>query len=655
MIKRFAFLAGAVGLLLAACSTASFALEQGRTRALIDVLESDAPVSRKAQACQRLGEFGTGEAVPVLARFLNDPILATYARAGLERIPDPSAVAALRAALARTEGMQLVGVINSLGRLQDTASVNALSRLLARTEPGVVEAALLALGRISTEESIAPLRQALASDREDYRAAAAGACLIAAEQQLGKGNAGAAVSLYDSVRQAEVPESYHVGATHGAIISRQPNHVAFLVEQLRSEESAVRDVALLTIREVPSNDLAEAMNHEIATAPPELQAQLIRALRDCHNPNSFPVIRSRLGVADPEVRFAAVTMLSAIGGPADVPDLLRVLQAPQSPQEVSIVEASLSRMPGKRVDEFISGALSTAEGSDFRITLIRLLGDRRATQALDALFHQAAADEPDVALAAFRAMNSMVDRTQVSQLIKLLSEQDGEQVREAAEQTLYRACVNGGPAESGAAMVLQALRRTDDAKHRTSLVRVLVPLGYEPALPEITGGLRHADRDVVIGTIEQLGRWPNLEPAEALFGVIKTDPIAQDRKRAFRAVMQLINTAAEENQAPAGALAGMLERASPAAKSTAEKRLLISALGKVPHPKTVQLLDPYLEDPEVRGEAAIAFVSVAENLVNGSDHAVIESRLGKLSSVQDDALRKRIAALARQLRARKAN
>ena len=94
---------------------------------LIDVLSSgSASVEKKAQACRELGEKGVKDAVPALAALLSDKALGAYARAGLERIPGPSPVAALRAALSSTEGAARDGVIQSLGALRDAESVSLL-------------------------------------------------------------------------------------------------------------------------------------------------------------------------------------------------------------------------------------------------------------------------------------------------------------------------------------------------------------------------------------------------------------------------------------------------------------------------------------------------------------------------------------------------
>jgi len=156
------------------------------------------------------------------------------------------------------------------------------------------------LGRISNDETIPLVRQALIAGAETFRPDAAAACLLAAEQQLNQGNAEVARALYDAVRKARVPISYRIGATRGAIMARTTDRVAFLIRQLHSDAPAIRDVALLTIRAVPSDELATALNAELEGAPKDLQIRLLAALKDCHNAQSLPVIRKKIRSGDPQ-------------------------------------------------------------------------------------------------------------------------------------------------------------------------------------------------------------------------------------------------------------------------------------------------------------------------------------------------------------------
>src|SRR5262245_7270902 len=56
-------------------------------RDLIAILKSDKPDGEKALACKFLSVYGTGEAVPELAKLLSNERLASWARIALEAIP----------------------------------------------------------------------------------------------------------------------------------------------------------------------------------------------------------------------------------------------------------------------------------------------------------------------------------------------------------------------------------------------------------------------------------------------------------------------------------------------------------------------------------------------------------------------------------------
>ena len=110
--------------------------------------DPDASVYARAKACQRLAVVGDHNAVPALASLLPDPQLSCYARFGLEPNPDPSADAALRAALARVQGSLLIGVINSIGFRRDRKALAALEKLRHHPDVEVARTADAASARI---------------------------------------------------------------------------------------------------------------------------------------------------------------------------------------------------------------------------------------------------------------------------------------------------------------------------------------------------------------------------------------------------------------------------------------------------------------------------------------------------------------------------
>src|ERR1035441_5393133 len=118
-----------------------------KQRALIHVLESNAPPAEKAITCKQLAIYGNKDAVTALAPLLSDPHLASWARIALEAIPDPAATDALRHAMGGLQGKLLIGVINSIGVRRDPEAVSVLVKKLKDKDPDVASAAAVALGR----------------------------------------------------------------------------------------------------------------------------------------------------------------------------------------------------------------------------------------------------------------------------------------------------------------------------------------------------------------------------------------------------------------------------------------------------------------------------------------------------------------------------
>jgi HEAT repeat protein len=649
MLTRYVLTAvTAASLLTSSISAAGANLEH--TRRLIGVLQSNAGLFDKARACQQLGEFGTRDAVPALAALLNDNHLSAYARSGLEGIPDPSAAEALRAAAGTLKGNLLAGVIHSLGVLRDANAVPLLSRLAADPGAGVARESLLALGRISTAESIQIIRRTLAEGPGSIRPEAAAACLLAAERQLAEGQAETALALYEAVRQAAVPSVFRAAATRGSILARQAGGPSFLVEQLKSEDRVIRNAALITIREIPSDALANALNAELDTAPAELQRQLLLALADCHNVQSLQVIRRKAASEDSEVRRTALLVLGKIGGAAEAGILLQALARSRSPEESALAASGLGRLEGEAVEEQIRQALTLATDTAVRIKLIRLVESRGMTNASGDLLQQAAAADAKVGVAALGALKSLAGPGAVPALIAFTKAGKDEAVREAAESAVCGVCTRTATAAAGGEAVLAELKQATDPTHRSSWVRILTCLAYAPALPVIQAALADPSEAVAGQAIEQLGHWPDPAPIEALFTVVETDANPAHRRAALRAAIQLATVAADERQRPDAVVVGWLQRADRAAQAPEERRLILSALGRVKQMESFRLLAGYLGDPALQNEAALAVVQIAPALAKHEEAAVLKEALEKIAATATDAeLRNRAARIARTI------
>jgi len=184
---------------------------------LADVLKTDAPQAAKDYVCRKLSLIGSADSVPALAALLTDEKLSHMGRYGLERIPCPCAVKALREAISKTKGLQKIGVINSLGVRRDADSVSALTALLKDSDQEIVAAAAAALGAIGNSEASKTLGEFQKTAPESLRLAAADACLVCAEQLLADGKKVEAMAVYKALSAGKQPKHVRVAAMRGLL------------------------------------------------------------------------------------------------------------------------------------------------------------------------------------------------------------------------------------------------------------------------------------------------------------------------------------------------------------------------------------------------------------------------------------------------------
>ncbi|MBN1292927.1 MAG: hypothetical protein JXB48_13885 [Candidatus Latescibacteria bacterium] len=149
--------------------------------------------------CRQLWVIGTGESVSALENMLTDAEMSDMARYALERNTTPEAAKTLRNALKKAEGMQLIGIVNSLGEKRDTESTDSICGLVFAWEIEVKEddenkkktkerenemlslAAINALGKIGGEKAMSTLAEARRKGTPRINQAAAAAILTATD------------------------------------------------------------------------------------------------------------------------------------------------------------------------------------------------------------------------------------------------------------------------------------------------------------------------------------------------------------------------------------------------------------------------------------------------------------------------------------------
>lgn len=203
-------------------SLAAVTYAKGDEAKLIGIVKSaNAPLKDRADACRLLAIVGGKDAVAPLVALLGDEKLSHMARYGLEPNPDPAVNVALRDALGKAKGLQLVGVIGSLGVRKDAEAVGPVSKFLTGQECDVMQAAARALGKIGTADAAKAIETALPGAAKCCKEAFGEGLLRAVENLATTGHKDQAIALCDALGKADVPPQVRLGASRKARMLRQ--------------------------------------------------------------------------------------------------------------------------------------------------------------------------------------------------------------------------------------------------------------------------------------------------------------------------------------------------------------------------------------------------------------------------------------------------
>jgi len=618
MIKKKRYFTWCVILIIVAASTWTVAQDRPaanvKQRDLIAVLQSDAPKGDKAITCKRLAIYGSEQSVPALAPLLADKELASWARIALEAIPGPVAGAALRDAVGKLEGRLLIGVINSIGVRRDVHAVDTLVQKLDDSNAGVASAAAVALGHIGGEQAAKALTQSLADAPAGVRSAVAESCILCAEWFLARDRTKEAVKLYDTVRQADVPNQRHLEAIRGAILARQSAGVPLLIEQLRSEDKERLGIGLRTARELPGRDVTEALAVELARLSPARRPLLLLALADRNDSAVIPTIHKAAQSSSKDLRITAINILIRLGDVSCVPILLEAATEDDADLEEAAME-TLVRLPGKDVDADLLARLSQAQGK-LQQVLIELAGQRQISEALPVVVSSLQDIDAGIRGVAVETIGIIGQDEQTADLVKLIQKTNSSEERAGIRKALL--AISGRCGVKCISHLRPLTQSRDNELHMIGL-RALAIIGGPEALTDVKSAIENAEPSVQDEAVRILSTWPNNWPEDSEAGQTLLMLATSAEKMShqvlgLRGYLQYVRS--NKKFSNEQKVANVTEVWSHI-KRPEERRLAIAVLGEAPSSNALELLTTLAEDSVVAEEAYSALVRIAGQDING--------------------------------------
>ncbi|MHC4265770.1 MAG: HEAT repeat domain-containing protein, partial [Planctomycetota bacterium] len=150
--------------------------------------------------------------------------------------------------------------------------------------------------------------------------------------------------------------------------------------------------------------------------------------------------------------------------------------------------------------------------------------------------------------------------------------------------------------------------KNDDVK--ASLYQALGRIGDESALPALKEVLKSDNRTIRNAAIRGLSYWPNDELVEDLMAIASGDGEYLDRLLAMRAASNLLR----DSDRPAAEKVSLYKQMMDLAERTEDKKFVLGAMGQVEDIEVVKIVEPYIEDDDLKNEAGAAAASIAFEL-----------------------------------------
>ncbi len=587
--------------------------------------------------CRQLRTIGTEQCIGRLEPLLADPEVSHAARYALGSIEGDAASAALHRTLNRVPPALQVGMANTLGERRYTPATNDLVRLLGSSEPAVAGAAAKALGRIGNPIAVAALQKARPGAARAVQSEIDRALILCAEGFVAEGKPAAAQRIYQEFYAAGQPRHIRLAALRGLVLTQGPQGAATLVEALQGGDTEVRQGAIGLMPLVEGRAATRRFADMLDSLPPETQEMMIRALGDRgHSEAESAIIKAGAGPNE-QVRVAAAEALGKVGGLASVVPLAKM--AAGSGPEKPVARQSLARLNPPGINVKLLAAMDE-EDPAVQAEIIRVLGERGLPAATVKLRKAAEDDREGVRREAIRAIGKMGGPGQLRTLLDIAIAPKDPGDREVVEQAVVDLFSRMSDPEAQVQPVLNALTRAPN-EAKPVLLRLLGRPATPAALAAVRRAMKDPDPGVSDAAVRTLADWPNIAAADDLLVIAGQSGNQAHKVLALRGYVRLAGLSNNPTS--------MYVRAMNAAERAEDKKLVLAGLATADSVEALDIVQGYIDNPQLKAEAALATVQIAERLKGSHPDRAKAAMRKVVSSVESSATRDKAQAIINEI------
>jgi HEAT repeat protein len=540
---------------------------------------------------------------------LADPARTEYARLALDRVPGLQVDAFYLQALSATNGRAGLGIIDSIGARTIGDAVPALAVLLNDTDRATAAAAARALGQIGGSAAL----EALSKSEHPLDPIVLNARLTAAATTDPLTAATVSSEIY---RNPSAPLPQRTAALRSLIAANPADAVEEIHTVLSGTEPAFHAVVIESVSTLPA---AASFASRLAEYTPAVQVPFITALGFRGDPAAVPGLIAALANPDEGVRLAAIDALGRLPGSSEVATRLAALAVGKD-ETAKKAFASLARLDGPEMDEFVLASARTEAEVARRVVFIQQLAARNQTAAISFLFGLRSSSEEAVRLEALDTLRGIAAFADQPPIIAwaLAAPSKAEQSR--AVRALISIILREDDASRRADTVIAAIKLGDPAA-RLTLLPILSRVGGPSALACAGSLALDTDETVAQVATAELARWPDVTALPVLGDVAVRSTVEPIRVAATQGAIRFLNQNTVSSADRSTHARALLELPL----NLPARRELINVLSLCEDQPALDTAKRFLADPATADVAQDAADAITSNLAGAPIFAVSNS------------------------------
>jgi HEAT repeat protein len=567
----------------------------------------------KAFFILQLQRVGKNEAVETLGKYLASERFCGPAARALVSIKTPLAQESLLGGLSSAAGKCQYALIEALGDVRNKKAVDALANFVESNDAKAKKLVLYALANIGDPSSEDIL--AAAAKEADYKLNETNATslyFLWAQRMVEAGNTKPVEKLTKKLlRKLDDEGQVHsktvalkllIDAT-GEDARRQ------IVKAATDDNPELRAAALKFAAPLKGEKINSQWLKELKKADAPVKADLIAFLADRNDANNYAAVSEYLNSEDPAVKLAAIRASAKPGNEKAVPKLLEIMQTANE-KEVEVVKTSLLTTSSNNLPAEVANALPKVNSPAGKAALLEVLASRRATNYAEPVFALLNNEHPQVRLAAIHALQHVSTEENLPSLYTLLVSAKNDEEVALTQAAIINALGAGNTSRSATIIMQQMEQAPPDKKHM--YYNILASIGTDEALNAVVNEYHQGNAVAKKAAINAMKNWKGFSAGRALLKIARSSPDSPHFDQALKAYVQQVRTSdnTDENKYL------LLREAMEIANTADQKRTILNQIGASPVLPALFYAAKFLDDPEVKRQAA----SAVTNIVQGNEN-----------------------------------